>query len=358
MTTSVFNAEWSTLTHLVQKAVPDPLYFGGALGVNAPITSPTTTCEFDVVQGRRDLAPMGFPGDPAVRVDYSESFQTYSVTPPQIFLEDPIRANVLASMRLPGRSPYLTGSGDQPELSDAFMEHLLIKQRNMTQAIERRKEWMWAKAATTGKIEYTASNGRRVNVDFGVPETNIFASTVTWSGADAGDPIMMLKAWVRDYVAQNGVLPTIIVMGVEAADAFRANKSVQAWLKNTGIQIMQMNMGQNSNLVTPVANVDGVGVLLEHAGTYPADGTGIITAYMPEKCVLLTSPSMWQLHYGAIHDFDIDPDYPLYQGELFSKIKISHDGKSKSLFVESHPLPVLEQNTGIMVIDVLTGSGD
>ena len=168
MSSSAYNTEWKTLTHAVQQIVPDPMYFQQRLGGKPAITSPTTTSEFDVVRGRRDLAPMGFPGDPATRVDYSESFETFSVTPPQIFLEDPVKANVLAAMRMPGQSPYLTGSGPQGDLSPAFMRHVAIKQRNMVNAIARRKEWMWAMVATTGKIDYTDANGRRFKIDFGV----------------------------------------------------------------------------------------------------------------------------------------------------------------------------------------------
>lgn len=354
MSNSVFNSEWATLTHAVRKITPDPFFFGAALGKKGAITSPTTTCEFDVVSGRRDLAPMGHPGDPATRVDYSEGFSTYTVTPPQIFLEDPIRANVLGALRLPGYSPYLTGAGAQTELSDAFLEHVMIKQRNMMKAIERRKEWLWAQAATTGAISYTNQYGRKFSIDYGVSaDTNIFTSTGKWAGSDAIDPIFHLRELRRTYVEQNGFLPTVIVLGKEAADAFRNNAHVIGWLKSAGVQLLQLNMAQTDTLVTPIANIPGIGTIVEHVGTYPADNTGTLTAYMPSKKVLLTSPDVWQMHYGAIHDFDIDPNYPLLQSELFSKMKISQDGKSRSLFVETHPLPVLEISTGIMVVQVL-----
>ena len=357
MSNSAYNTEWKTLTHAVQQITPDPMYFQQRLGGKPAITSPTTTSEFDVVRGRRDLAPMGFPGDPATRVDYSESFETFSVTPPQIFLEDPVKANVLAAMRMPGQSPYLTGSGPQGDLSPAFMRHVAIKQRNMVNAIARRKEWMWAMVATTGKIDYTDANGRRFKIDFGVPDTNIFASTTKWDGDAPGDPIFMMREWIRTYVEQNGVLPTEIVFGQEAADAFRNNKHVQAWMKSAGAQLLQLNMGQSDTLVTPVANIPGIGTPVEHSGKYPGENGAPAKFYVPPKSIVLTNPTMFQMHFGAIHDFDVDPNYPLLQGEMFSKMKISHDGKQKSIFVESHPLPVLEQDTGIMVIEVVTNNG-
>ncbi|GEM_PF-2264398 len=356
-TNSAYNTEWQTLTHVVQELVIEPSYFGKRLGVKGAITSPTTSCQFDVVHGRRDLAPMGFPGDPATRVDYSEKFETKTATPPQIFLEDPIRANVLASMRIPGRSPLLTGSGNQGMLSEAFLRHVAIKQRNLLKAIERREEWLWAQVATTGKIDYVGNDGRRFQIDFGVPETNIFTSTEKWDGAEPVDPLFHLRELRDLYLEQNGMLPTVQVLGKKAAAAFRKNKYVQGWMKSAGVQLLQLNMGQSETLVTPVATIPDMGLLVEHAGKYPADNTGVATPYVPEGAIVLTTPEVFQLHYGAIHDFDIDPDYPLLQASRFSKMKISHDGKSKSLFVESHPLPVLEIDTGIMVVTV-TGGDD
>ncbi len=352
MTNSAYNSEWKTLTHAVKQILPDPMFFQQRFGSKPAITSPTTTSEFDVVKGRRDLAPMGHPGDPATRVDYTESFETFVVTPPQIFLEDPLKANVLASMRMPGQSPYLTGSGAQSDLSSAFMQHVAIKQRNMVNAIARRKEWMWAQMATTGKIDYVDSNGRRFKVDCGVPDSNIFENTEKWTTADV-EPIFHLHSWRRTYVEQNGVLPTDYILGQEAADAFRNNKAVHAWMKSAGVQLLQLNMGQSETLVTPIATIPGIGTLYEHSGKYPADNGGGSKFYMPSKSILMTNPTMFQMHYGAIHDFDINPEYPLLQGEMFSKMKISHDGKHKSVFVESHPLPVLEFATGIMVIQVV-----
>ena len=38
--------------------------------------------------------------------------------------------------------------------------------------------------------------------------------------------------------------------------------------------------------------------------------------------------------------------------EYFSKMKDSRDGKAKSLFVESHPLPVAEYDTAAFVVTV------
>lgn len=341
-----------TLTHAINKIMPENLYLTGILDKKAPIFSPTESVMFDVVEGRRDLAPMGHPGDPAIRVDMGQTFKTYTVTPPQIFMEDPIKAADVAGRRMAGQSPLTVGTGIANPVIAAFNQYVAQKQKNMTDSIARRIEWMWAQLLTTGKIAYTGPNGRRFTVDCGLDTTNcVFDASVRWNGSTQSDPLLQLQQWRRLYAQMNGFNPSVMIMGTGAADAFRANTAVKAWLRSPAIQYMQMNIGNNSDLVTPVAYVPGVGQLVEHSAVIPVDGSAP-AASIPGNVLIMTSPEVFQMHYGAIYDFDL-PGNPLAMVPRFSKMKDAHDGKTKSLFVESHPLPVLVYDQGIMVINVL-----
>jgi len=342
----------ATLTHAVNKIIPENLYLTKVLGRKAPITAPTEAVIFDVKEGRRDLAPVGHPGDPATRVDLANTFKTYTVTPPQIFLEDPIRASSVAALRMAGQSPITVGSGDASGVTAAFNEYVAEKQKNMSDAIYRRIEWMFAQVLTTGGISYTAANGRKFSIDYGVPDTNSFTASAKWDAtSSAPDPILQLRQWQRTFAELNGMNPTVMICGQAAADAFRANSDTKNWMKSAGVQILQTNMGVNEDMVTPVAVIPGLGTLVEYSGKYPRDADGVSTFYIGTNDLVLTHPDLWQLHFGAIYDFDLG-DNPVAMVPRYSKIKESHDGKTKSLFVESHPLPVLEINTGIMVVTV------
>lgn len=342
----------ATLTHAVNKIIPETLYLTKTLGRKGAIVAPTETVMFDVKEGRRDLAPMGHPGDPATRVDLADTFKTYVVTPPQIFLEDPIKAADVASLRMAGQSPLTVGSGDASGVTAAFNEYVASKQKNMSDSIYRRIEWMFAQVATTGALSYTAANGRKVTIDFDVPESNIFSASAKWdASSDAADPILQLRQLQRTFAEMNGMIPTVMICGQAAADAFRMNSDTKGWMKSAGVQLMQVNMSTNSDMVTPVAQIPGIGQLVEYSGKYPRDADGVSTFYIGTNDLVLTHPDLWQLHFGAIYDFDLG-DNPIAMVERYSKIKEAHDGKTKSLFVESHPLPVLEINTGIMVVTV------
>jgi len=343
-----------TLTHAVNKIKPENLYLTKTLDKKAPIFSPTETVMFDVTEGRRDLAPMGHPGDPAVRVDMAETFKTYSVTAPQIFMEDPVKAADVAGRRMAGQSPITVGTNANPVLS-AFNQYVAQKQKNMVDSIARRIEWMWVQLITTGKIDYTGPNGRRFKVEYGW-NTNLcnLTASAPWDGAAAnqGDPLLQLQQWRRDYATMNGFNPSVWILGTAAADAFKANANVKAWLRSPAVQYMQANIGNNADLVTPVANIPGVGQLVEHSAVLPNDIRAGVSAAIPENVLIITSPEVFQMHYGAIYDFDL-PGSPLAMVPRFSKMKDAHDGKTKSLFVESHPLPVMLYDTGVMVIDVM-----
>lgn len=338
-----------TLTHAVELIKPEALYLSKVLGTKAPVFHATEQAIFDVVEGNYKLAPMGRPGDPASVVNLTDTMKTYSVIPPQIFLRDPIKASDIASIRMAGQSPVIMGSVADPVVA-AFDDYVARKQRNMVRAIERREEWLWSKALTTGAIAYTSPETGWVSaIDYGVPNDNIFTASPLWSST--ADPIADLQAWSRLFAQLNGVIPTVFVLGTEAADAFRNNTEVRAWLKSAGAQLLQARMGAPADLVIPIANIPGIGEIVEYAASYPADGTGTATPYIGAKTVVMTNPSLWQMHYGAVADFDLGAN-PIAMVRRYSKIKTATDGKSKDLFVEAHPLPVLEKSTGTMVVTV------
>ena len=66
----------------------------------------------------------------------------------------------------------------------------------------------------------------------------------------------------------------------------------------------------------------------------------------------MTNSSLWRLFYGAISDFDAG-NPPLVSRDIFSKMKTTEDGKALDIFVESHPLPVIVSNLGVVKAKVL-----
>ena len=339
-----------TLTEAVNLIIPETFYLTKVLDTGAPYLPGTESLLFDVVTHRRDLAPLGHNGDPATRVDFGGGYKTFTVTPPQIFLEDQVAAGAIAARRMAGQSPINAGSAGVDGIVAALNDYIAEKQQNMVDSIARRIEWMWAQAVTTGKIDYTDSNGRPFSIDYGVPSGNLFTASQKWdASSNAGDPVLQIQQWQRQFAKVNGVKPTVFVLGEAAADAFRGNKAVDGWLKSAGVQVLQINVGTNEDLVTPVGTIPGVGTLVEYGGVFPEGGA--TKPFIPADCLVMTHPKLWRMAYGAISDFDLGA-VPVGAMPRFSKMKDSKDGKSKSLFVESHPLPILQRDTGTLVVKV------
>ena len=174
-----------TLTEAVNLIIPETFYLTKVLDTGAPYLPGTESLLFDVVTHRRDLAPLGHNGDPATRVDFGGGYKTFTVTPPQIFLEDQVAAVAIAARRMAGQSPINAGSAGVDGIVAALNDYIAEKQQNMVDSIARRIEWMWAQAVTTGKIDYTDSNGRPFSIDYGVPSSSWRATRCTRTSRQA-----------------------------------------------------------------------------------------------------------------------------------------------------------------------------
>ena len=92
--------------------------------------------------------------------------------------------------------------------------------------------------------------------------------------------------------------------------------------------------------------------LFEYSATYD-DSKGKPVPYLEDGYVYLTNSTLWRLFYGAINDFDAG-NPPLVARAVFSKMKQSEDGKAMDIFVESHPMPVIVSNLGVVKAKVVS----
>ena len=330
-----------TLTESVRKIKTEPFVLTSRLGKNV-IPSTDETCVFEVEEGTYNLAPVGYSGDPATNVNISRRRRAYTVTPPQIFLKDRITAREIVSAREIGQNPINMTAGDK---DSAFMNRIAIKQQGLIRLVDRRVEWMFAQAMH-GKINYVSETGRAFEIDYKLPRpiTNIAAGADAWNRD--GDPLDQLRLLGKEFKRINNQLePDLIIMGSNAGDKFMSNESVKDWRKSAGDRPFRNTTPLGQSEAQPLGNLEGSD-LFEYSATYEND-KGNETPYLEPDYVYLTSSSLWRLYYGAIMDFDAG-NPPLVAGSLFSKMKVSEDGKAMDLYVESHPLPVVVSNTAVI----------
>ena len=302
-------------------------------------------CVFEVEEGSYSLAPVGFPNDPPSQVNISRKRKRYSVVPPQIYLKDRITASEITRIRTASQNPINMTSQDK---GTAFNELVAVKQTGLRRLIDRRLEWFFAQALR-GKIDYTSEEGRQFTHDYDLPKATVIAASETWD--KSGNPIHQLRALAKTFKALNNQLsPDLIIMSGEAGDAFMSNEHVEGWMKSPGVQLFQNKTELAKGEATPIGILQGA-ELFEYSATYE-DNKGKPIPYLEDGYVYMTNSTLWRLFYGAISDFDAG-NPPLVARDIFSKSKITEDGKAMDIYVESHPLPVIVSNLGVVKAKVV-----
>ena len=322
----------------------EPLILSSRLGKNK-FNMLDEACVFEVEEGCYNLAPVSFPNDPPSFVNISRKRKRYSVVPPQIFLRDRITASDLNKIRLASQNPINMNAQDK---ATAYDQTIAIKQTGLRRLIDRRIEWFFAQALN-GKIDYTSDEGRSFTFDYDLPELAKFSANDTWD--KSGNPIHQLRQLAKSFKALNNQLPPdLILLGSRAGDAFINNEHVEAWMKSPGVQLFENKSELAKGEAAPIGILQGA-ELFEYSATYEND-KGKPVPYLDEDYVYLTNSTLWSLFYDAISDFDAG-NPPLVARDVFSKMKASEDGKAMDIFVESHPLPVIVSNLGVVKAKVL-----
>ena len=302
-------------------------------------------CVFEVEEGSYSLAPVSFPNDPPSNVNISRKRKRYSVVPPQIYLRDRITASEITRIRTASQNPINMTSQDK---GTAFNELIAVKQRGLRRLVDRRVEWFFAQALR-GKIDYTSEEGRQFVHDYDLPKATAIAANETWD--KDGNPIHQLRTLAKTFKAFNNQLaPDLIIMSGNAGDAFMNNQHVEGWMKSPGVQLFQNKTELAKGEATPIGILQGA-ELFEYSATYE-DSKGKATPYLEDGYVYMTNSTLWRLFYGAISDFDAG-NPPLVARDIFSKSKITTDGKAMDIYVESHPLPVIVSNLGVVKAKVV-----
>lgn len=302
-------------------------------------------CVFEVEEGNYSLAPVGFPNDPPNNVNISRKRRRYSVVPPQIFLRDRITASEITRIRTASQNPINMTAQDK---NSAFNELVAVKQIGLRRLVDRRIEWFFAQALK-GKIDYTSEEGRQFTHDYNLPKATVIPSNETWD--KSGNPVHQLRDLAKAFKKLNNQLaPDLIIMGGAAGDAFMNNEHVESWMKSPGVQLFENKTELAKGEATPIGILQGA-ELFEYSATYE-DAKGNAIPYIEDGYVYMTNSSLWRLFYGAISDFDAG-NPPLVARDMFSKSKITEDGKAMDIFVESHPLPVIVSNFGVVKAKVV-----
>lgn len=309
--------------------------------------------DIDIYKGKRRMAPFVNPRLEGKVVE-KRGYKTFSYKPPYIKPKMVTTAEDILK-RTMGQNIYAANMGPNQKAAEEVGKNLA----EMEEMITRREEWMAAQILTTGKV-VVVGEGVDDEIDFLMESTHLptLAGAAKWSAPTTAKPIDDLRAWKKIPSQDSGVVPTDVIMGSRALDAFMSCDQV---IGSTGgrkglFDLYRVNIGQ----IEPRELPDGV----TFVGTITELGLDIWTydewyvdeydnetekAMMPEDKVLMgSSRARTQRQYGAILDLDATAAVA-----RFPKSWKENDPSARFIMLQSAPLPCLHQVDAFLCADVL-----
>lgn len=316
------------LTRVVQSLLGNPQfildrYFG---------TVQTETSEeihFDVVDAKRRISPFVSPLVEG-QIVASPGYKTATLKP--AYIKDKRVFDMNKPLK---RSPgeQLGGSMSPGERLRAMIASDLTDQLNM---LRRRLEVMAVEVLVTGKSTIVGDKYPQAILDFGRAAGNSITASTLWTVGTAM-PLDDLQDWSQLMLQQTGIMPTDVLMSVDAWKIFRNHANVKDRLALQRVYQSNPTMTQNPAIEEGgvfMGNIDTFNIYV-YSGWYvdPADGNE--KPIFPVKTVVLTSAGIEGVQaYGAIRDEQAG----LQALPYFSKSWTEEDPSVRFLMLQSAPL--------------------
>lgn len=301
-------------------------YFG------AMFTDPSEEIHFDLIPGKRRIAPFVSPLVEGKLVD-SKGFETKTFKP--AYIKD---KRIFDSSR-PFKRAIGEKIGGSMSPQERLNAQLALDLEDQVAMITRRLEVMASEGLRTGKITVKGEKYPAVTVDFQRAVGHTLAAltgTARW-GQSAGVPLENLAAWGATVLQATGVFPNDVVLGTTAWNKFRVDATVKDRLlaiNSSGTALSQAAPAVEGGQY--MGTIDGFNIFA-YGGWYVDPDTGTETAIFPAEAVLMTSPLVEGVRaFGAIRDevagFQAVPYFP--------KSWVDQDPAVRWLMMQSAPLVV------------------
>ena len=293
----------------------------------------TKYIDFEKLTSMRRLAPFVAPSAQGKPI-FSEGSTVQRFEPAYVKPKDVVSADRQMSRR-PGELLDATAMSPRQRWNAAIADIL----RCHRESIERRNEWLAARAIIDGQVTIADENYPERTVVFGRASnhTVVLSGGSVWS--TTSDIIKDIETWrTRVRRAPFGGAVDRITMGVDVWDVVRKNADV---LKLLDTQVR----GTDANFRTGVregTDVEYMGRLSNNLDLYVyndyyQDYTGAVVPFMGSKEVVLTGPSVDGVRcFGAIQDKGAD----LRALPIFPKMWDQEDPSATYIMSQSAPLMV------------------
>lgn len=310
-------------------------------------TDPSEEIHFDVIPGKRRIAPFV---SPLVEGQVVESRGHTTKTFKPAYIKPKVIHNAQrAFKRTIGEKIGGSLSPDQRvRLNIAF------DLEDLTNMVTRRLEVMASEALRLAQVTVKGDKYPTTVVSFGRTAGNTIADlagTARW-GQSAAVPLRNLAAWGTVGLQNSGAYPKDVIMGTDAWNEFREDPKVEKRL--LAINTFNQNLAQGAQQEEGgqyMGTIDNFNIYV-YGGWYVDPDTGSETPIFPTKAVLMTSALVEGVRaYGAIQDenaqFQATPFFPTSW--------LSNDPPVRYLMVQSAPLTVPTRPDATVYINDVVG---
>jgi hypothetical protein len=309
--------------------------------------SNTEYIDFDLVDKGRRLAPFVAPtvqGQPMVQRGHSvRKFKPAYIKP-----KDPVDPARLLKRRA-GEFYGLASDATPQSREDAIIADILSDHR---EGIERRWEWMAARATIDGAIIIEGENYPRVQLSFGrkAEHTKVLAGAAAWTDTANSDPLADIEAWNNEMMTNSGYPITRLTFGPMAWRAFYAHPKVEKLLETRRGSTTEMEGGPGDGQPWQVrgtlksANIE----LVVYSDSYE-DNQGNSVPMMSTNDVVATNPAVDGIQaFGAIMDKKANWEAM----PIFPKMWEQEDPSGIFIMTQSAPLMIPSRPNASMKITV------
>lgn len=299
--------------------------------------------DFDVVDKARRLAPFVAPnvqGQPMLaRRESVRKFKPAYIKPKDAL--DPAR-------NFNRRAGEAYGGVLTPaERNDAIVAETLQDHRD---AIERRWEWMAAKAIQDGQVTVVGENYPERTVGFGrhASHTKTLTSGARWSQSTTATPLTDIKTWATQMLTRSGSRLKRITMGTLAAEAFFGTEQVAKALETRRGSLTQLeSFNVSGDSVVYHGRLEGGVDLFTYNDMYE-DNDGVEQPLLDPNAIILTGEVDGVRAFGAIMDNKANWQ-PV---DMFSKMWEQEDPSGIFIMTQSAPLMIPGRPDATMRVNV------
>lgn len=336
MTTTHQIYDTATLYGVFREFEPVPDYWL-SLAFGSQVNFDDEYIDFSKIDDTRKLAPLVAPTTQG-RPIYDEAERVFRVKPAYVKPKDVVSGAGMLR-RKAGLGELLLPSALSPKQRyDATVAEIMRQHRT---AIERRWEWLAAKAVLDGKVTLSGEAYPETVVDFERDAGHTITKGVGSRWGDAGVSIIKdIEDWaqtMRD--ARFGGAPNRLTVGTKVWDVMRSDAEIKDLLKTDmrNTSGTSFDLGPREGL-----EVEFVGRLNNRLDVvvyrdYYHDESGNVVSFMDDRDVVLTGPSIRGVRcFGAIQDIQA----AFAPTPVFPKMWESNDPSGTIIMTQSAPLMV------------------